>query len=297
MMDLRALARALGGDVVTGQVLCPGPGHSTSDRSLSVRPSHQSPLGFITHSFSSDPFRACRDHVAARLGCSVPSPSPPRPSVKPERYLPDNDTARARRRWREGVSPLGTIVEPYLASRSLSLPADEVGDVVRFHPACPWGDEDGNVIRVPAMLTAFRMIDGDALVAVHRTALRSDGTKVGRRMLGPVRGAAIKISADEDVTQGLTIAEGFETGLAAYVLGFRPVWAVGSAGAISDFPVLSGIEALTICAETDHRGANAQAIDRCGSRWADAGREVIVIKSLFGGDMNEALQARGAAAC
>ena len=97
--------------------------------------------------------------------------------------------------------------------------------------------------------------------------------------------------------QGLTIAEGFETGLAAYVLGFRPVWAVGSAGAIADFPVLSGIEALTICAETDDRGANARAIERCGSRWADAGREVIVIKSLFGGDMNEALQARGAAAC
>ena len=74
--------------------------------------------------------------------------------------------------------------------------------MVRFHPACPWRDEDGNVIRVPAMLTAFRKIDGDALVAVHRTALRSDGTKVGRRMLGPVRGAAIKITADEDVTAG-----------------------------------------------------------------------------------------------
>jgi hypothetical protein len=35
--DLRAIAHALGGEVSGPQVLCPGPGHSARDRSLSVK--------------------------------------------------------------------------------------------------------------------------------------------------------------------------------------------------------------------------------------------------------------------
>ena len=34
---LQSWARALGGEVSGGQVLCPGPGHSAKDRSLSVK--------------------------------------------------------------------------------------------------------------------------------------------------------------------------------------------------------------------------------------------------------------------
>jgi hypothetical protein len=58
-------------------------------------------------------------------------------------------------------------------------------------------------------------------------------------------------------------------------LGFRPVWALGSAGAIGSFPLLSGIDALTILAEMDDRGANARAVRTCGDRWAAADREVV----------------------
>jgi hypothetical protein len=71
----------------------------------------------------------------------------------------------------------------------------------------------------------------------------------------------------------------------------RPVWALGSAGAIAAFPVLSGIDALTMLAETDDSGANAKAIRACGNRWAKAGREVIVATPYVRGDMNEALRA------
>src|SRR5437879_9512731 len=105
------------------------------------------------------------------------------------------------------------------------------------------------------MLTAFRSIADDKLVAVHRTLLSDDGRKLDRRMLGPVGGAAIKITADVDVEQGLALGEGFETCLAGLMLGFCPVWAVGSADAIGRFPVLPGIDTLTILAETDDSGA------------------------------------------
>jgi putative DNA primase/helicase len=145
----------------------------------------------------------------------------------------------------------------------------------------------------PVMLVAFRSIANDLLTAVHRTALTPDGQKMGRKMLGPVAVAAIKIDADHAVEQGLTICEGLETGLAGRSMGFCPVWALGSAGAIGTFPVLSGIDALTILAEPDQ--ANARAVERCGNRWSDAGREVLVVRSAVG-DMNDAIMLQASAA-
>ena len=53
--DLRSLARALGGEVANGRVLCPGPGHGPRDRSLSVRLSATAPDGFLVHSFAGGP--------------------------------------------------------------------------------------------------------------------------------------------------------------------------------------------------------------------------------------------------
>jgi hypothetical protein len=139
------------------------------------------------------------------------------------------------------------------------------------------------------MITAFRSIADDTLQAIHRTALTPDGQKIGRKMLGPVAGAAIKIDCDTDVEQGLTVCEGFETGLAGRAMGFRPVWALGSAGAIKTFPVLAGIDCLTILGEPD--AANAAAVQECGNRWTDAGREVRVVMSKIGGDIADAWKA------
>jgi hypothetical protein len=141
--------------------------------------------------------------------------------------------------------------------------------------------------RRPAMLTAFRLISTDRLVAVHRTLISDDGSKIDRRMLGPVAGAAIKIDDDTDVEQSLTICEGFETGLAGRQLGFRPVWALGSAGAIGPFPVLAGIDALTIFAETDKKGTNKKNARACAQRWVAAGREALIAVPGIAGDMND----------
>jgi hypothetical protein len=66
--QLGSWAAALGGDVSGHGVLCPGPGHSRQDRSLSVMPSATAPDGFIVHSFSGDDPIACKDYVRARLG-------------------------------------------------------------------------------------------------------------------------------------------------------------------------------------------------------------------------------------
>jgi hypothetical protein len=67
-IDLRSLAHALGGDVSSGQVLAPGPGHSAADRSMSVRPDSSAPDGFVVHSFSTDDPIICKDYVRKKLG-------------------------------------------------------------------------------------------------------------------------------------------------------------------------------------------------------------------------------------
>jgi hypothetical protein len=67
-VDLYSMARALDGKVCGGQILCPGPGHSPKDHSLSVKFDPTAPDGFLVHSFTGDdPFR-CKDFVRAKLG-------------------------------------------------------------------------------------------------------------------------------------------------------------------------------------------------------------------------------------
>jgi putative DNA primase/helicase len=298
MNELRSMAAALGGDVMKGKegdyVLCPGPGHSAKDRSLSVKPLRTDPDGFICYSHSSaDDWRKCRDHVRTRLNLPSFRPirrdrtqlrrEPPAQPARPAAPITDN-SASAQRIWRNVThpDPRGTLAERYLEEqRGLVLPDDICDRVVRFHAACPWGDE-----RRPCMVTAFRSIADDTLVAIQRTLLSPEGKKLDRKTLGPCGGAAIKITADEDIEQGLHIGEGFETCLTAHALGLRPVWALGSAGAIGDFPVLDGIDALAILAETDKKGSNAKAAIDCSARWTAANRDAFLVKPA-GGDMND----------
>jgi putative DNA primase/helicase len=290
MTALRSMAAALGGEVMKGRdgsfILCPGPGHSPADRSLSVSPSSTDQDGFVCYSHARDDWRLCREHILARTGRRAAFQPRVRTSPSPASAGSHNG-ASAKRLWNEATGARRTLVERYLnESRSLELPDDVDGRVVRFHETCAWGND-----RRPCMLTAFRSIADDKLVAVHRTLLSDDGRKLDRRMLGPVGGAAIKIDDNTDVEQGLSICEGFETGLAGRELGFRPVWALGSATAIGTFPLLAGIDALTVLAETDDSGANARAARSCGNRWASADREVIVATPRISGDMNDVVRA------
>lgn len=111
---------------------------------------------------------------------------------------------------------------------------------------------------------------------IHRTFLNPDGTKRERKMLG--RQGVIRLSRDEDVTLGLGITEGVEDGLSVLLSGWSPVWAATCAGAIKTFPVLPGIEALTIFADCDVVGTEAAQI--CAARWR-AEQCDVVIEGIF----------------
>lgn len=286
--SLRGIAHALCGEVSGNQVLAPGPGHGPRDRSLSVRLSATAPDGFLCFSHAGDDWKLCRDYVAGRLGLSVDGWRRDKPRAAPASKAihraerpqeDDNRAAGALEVWRQGGDPRGTLAERYLNGRKLDLSDDVAGGVLRWHPG------------IGAMLALFRDIVTNEPRAVSRTFLDAEGRKLERKFLGPVGGAAIKLDPDESVLAGLHIGEGTETCMAARQLGLRPTWALGSAGAFAAFPVLRGIECLTLLAE--HDDASERAVEACASRWHSAGREVLIDRPIATGakDLNDALRA------
>lgn len=288
-----AVARALEGEVQGGNITCPGPGHSKTDRSLSILIDPKAPDGFRVHSFAGDDWKICRDHVMARLGLKHvrPEQSSPRRQNPP---LPGADTLRSEyplQLWNEARPAQGSMVERYLASRGLTLPTG-MDHVIRFHPNCPFRPGE----RHPCMVALYRHIHTNAPLGIHRTgfnadgaAMKTDGQKIDRKMLGKCGDAAIKLSPDHDVTLGLGIAEGIETALSVMQAGRQPIWAMGSKGGIASLPVLAGIECLSIFADHDFAGMNAAKI--CAERWHDAGREVhVVMPRIRGADFNDGMR-------
>jgi hypothetical protein len=304
---IEQLRRALGGEICGGkQLSCPGPGHSARDRSLSILIDANAPDGFVLHSHAGDDWQDCRSYVRQRLGLPAWQPGDEQRRTIPTQHIDKWDLAsveveasarpwtedeiariaNARRLWNEAKGPRGTLAEKYLREvRMLDLPNRLAGTVLRFHPQCPWRNEDtGATDRVPALIAAFRSIDDDSITAVHRIALNNDGTKKGRRMLGTVHRAAIKLGP---VGETLAIGEGVETCLAAQQLGYSPTWALGSVGAISFFPVIDGVKNLLILGERGE--ASKRAIRLCGTRWRKANRGVRFVLPTVGDDLNDAL--------
>jgi hypothetical protein len=258
--SLRSIADALGGDAVSGRyVLCPGPGHSRKDRSLHVR--FKADGTFTVTSYAGDDWRECKDFIRERLGLSSEwrrHDNDDQPAIS-LRDRGDDEPARIRsalKRWETATPIAGTLAERYLASRGLAYS----GDAIRYR---------ANDRSMVALIT-------DAVTAepcgVHVTYLDRDGHKIARKMYGRAAGAVVRLSADEDVGYGLAIGEGIETCLATV---FNPIWACLSAGTMRNFPVLGGIQCLSIYADHDHAGI--AAANTCGRRWHEAGAEIHIL--------------------
>ncbi len=277
-MDAREAAVALGGEVGgRQQVICPGPGHSRKDRSLSVRFTGD---GFVVHSFAGDDPIECRDYVRERLGLE---PFGQRSTGSRVNHLPavshagqpsseDDDrrqTGYARSVWNAARDPRGTLVEKYLVeTRRLELPDTRV---IRFHPKLKI---QGSDLVAPAMVCAYTDIRTNEFRGVHRIWLSiPDAKKIKSATLGPTRGTAVKLDPDSAVTAGLGIAEGPETAIAARYI-YRPVWCLISAVGIAKFPVLPGIEHLEIFTDHDANGTGERAANECRERWEHSGWEV-----------------------
>lgn len=179
--------------------------------------------------------------------------------------------------WHKTVPLPATPGERYLGARGLF--AENIEHAVRWHPSCRFGIEQHRCV-VALMCDPVT----NEPTGIHRTAVSSTGQKIGRRMLG--KAGVVKLSPDEDVLEGLGIAEGIETTLSVMQTGWRPMWAALSAGAIRRFPVPDGIEVLTVW--SDHDAAGLGAARACAKRWSAVGKEVIIRRpSESGRDFND----------
>jgi hypothetical protein len=181
-------------------------------------------------------------------------------------------------------------VEKYFAARSLILLDGITGTVLRFHPACPWRDENtGNTIYIPALIAAFnvdrrRRHHGRAPHPSRSTRALAKGE---RRMFGVLHRAAVKLDPLGDT---LHVGEGVETDLAARQLGYSTVWTLGSVPMITHFPLIPGVTRLRVLGKTGE--ASAGALKIVGRRWHQAGRKIEIVMPSVGSDLNDGLMAK-----
>jgi hypothetical protein len=181
--------------------------------------------------------------------------------------------------WRRTQPLRGTLGQTYLEHRGCILPPAD-SDLRYLEPTG----------RHPPTLCA-KITDAvtNAPLSLHFTRLSSDGRgKAGgeqdKLLLSghKKKGGVVRLWPNEAVTCGLAIAEGIESALAAAHL-HTPVWAAIDASNLAQFPVLPGVDALTIFA--DHDNIGIIAAKACARRWHAAGREVrIRAPRVFGTD-------------
>ena len=242
--SLQELATLLGGHVNGNRACCVrAPGIAPTIAALSVTPAKNDD-GFTVHSFSGDDRQACIEHVKSRL-----DPEKRAALAALGADLPARNQRRRRQATRRTHRRAGDLERVRLADRhaggNRTCGEAVISTCRRTSPATSFG--------ITPMPVERRTDEEDISDARHgrRDARHSNrrnrrgsadaasrplGEKLDRRMLGVAAGAAIKLDADDAVTHGLAIGEGIETCLTARQLGLRPVWALGSAGAIAPSP-------------------------------------------------------------
>ena len=224
-----------------------------------------------------------------------PSQNKGKKTASAENSAPDH--AASVKRIVAGLVPIkGTVGERYLRE-TRGIDTGSIADVlelthaVGWHPSVYFNQPDHALHGRSLGAIVGVMTDAESALptgAISRTYIGPNLEKIGKaKTLGSPAGI-IRLSEDEDVLEGLHIAEGIETALAAMSIGLRPTWATGGKGLMAAFPVLSGIEALTLLQEND--AASEQACAACAARWHAAGREVFINQPTNGKDLNDAIR-------
>ena len=284
VLSVSALAAALGGQRHGSYWSARCPAHEDKHPSLSISEGADGIVLLKCHAGCSQDM--VLDALRGRglwLGHGERHADKPLPARPKTPKLESDTAAAAARIWRESLDSKGTWVEAYLSERGLRLPENpEVRcRTLRYHPSC----FDGG----PALVLAFTPIEQDVPddpfldpppVAIHRIRGRGHDNK---KMLGPVKGCAVMISPRWHVWETLHVCEGVETALALWNDGADdpekcrcPIWALGSAGAIADLPVILHVRHLVIWADNDKSGCGLDAAKRAAIRWCQTGRRVVI---------------------
>lgn len=176
-----------------------------------------------------------------------------------------------------------TAAEAYLLGRGCALP--ETDEIRYLPPRSP--------NQYPVMLSRITDAVTGKPTSLHFTLIKRDGkgkapVERQKRLLSGHRkaGGVVRLVDSSTILTDLGIAEGIETALSVLRLGWHPIWAALDAGNIAAFPVLDGVQKLTIFADNDPAGL--EAAYKCAVRWKAAGRAVhIIAPKAQGADWND----------
>jgi putative DNA primase/helicase len=290
-MTAETIARALGGRNVGQGWTARCPAHDDRTPSLSIRDSDEDKVLVHCHAGCDQ-----RDVIAALKEQGLWADHGPRSLSQAARRMPvkrqqDQDGARrseaALAVWQSAKLVKGTLVETYLALRSIHLPPP---NALRFHVGLR--HPSGGIW--PAMVALVTdSVDGTPL-AIHRTFLTADGRgkapiEPQRMMLGPCRGGVVRLAHPGDF---LMIGEGIETCLAAMQATGHPVWAALSTSGLRALNLPNDVRDVIVLADGDEAG-EAAARD-CTFRWHREGRRVRIARPPWGMDFNDLLRGRAA---
>jgi Toprim domain len=238
----------------------------------------------------------------ARLAMNAAQAAARAAALQTAAELVDRERAKRQRLIKAYIRELipirGTPGEQYL-NEIRRIDTDLIADVLKridaigWHPGMPFyetghplnGQRLGCIVGV--MTDAVSALPTGA---ISRTYLDREGRKVLKaKTLGTPVGI-VRLSRDEDVLQGLHLAEGLETALDAMVRGFRPMWSTGSTSTMAKLPILGGIECLTVIMDHDRNRAGEEAAREVEARWRAAGREVCLLRPKQFGDFNDAVR-------
>jgi hypothetical protein len=224
----------------------------------------------------------------------------PRPSTLAKRH--DYNPAASIRRIVAGLTPvLGSLGERYLR-QTRGIDTTAIADLLERTDAIGWDpsiyfNEPDHPLHGQKLGCIIGIMTDPATAqptgAISRTYIGPDGKKVCKAKTLGEGGGVIRLSRDEDALHGLFLGEGKETCLAAAALGLRPIWATGSATTMAKFPLVAGIESLTLIADHDANGMGERTARETAERWLDAGREVRIIRpKTKGEDLNDIVKRR-----
>jgi putative DNA primase/helicase len=281
-MSLRAIVRALGGDLYDGgrRANIPAPGHSARDRSISLLWSNGR---LIVHSFGEADWRDVRDDLRARhlIDPLVVDGAVPAPRLPLERRL-----AVVGRLWLAAGPIADTLGERHLRLRGIRRPLSEA---LRFHPSLPIAVYREGRAAGPALVAR---IDDPAggLSAVEVTYLdrlgrRTTALRLSRKTVGRVpSGSAVQL---DDAATAMVVAEGVATALSASERFSLPAWALLSAHNLAAWSPPPTVHDVLIAGDSGRPGELAAAAlgDRL-SRLGVASRAVFPRPPF--GDWNEA---------
>lgn len=183
--------------------------------------------------------------------------------------------------WNQATAATGTVVDTYLASRGITIPAPPT---LRYHPS-PLGSE------YPAMIAAV-VNPREEIAAIHRTFLRHDGLgkapiEAPKKRLGSAPGGSIWLSVPEET---IVLCEGIEDGLAIKQQTGRCVWVVMGAGNFATAGLPQKPLASRVILAIDGDDAGRRGAYNAVERLEDEGREVLIAEPETGGDWNDMIK-------